>query len=256
MLEKTTQTEIIQSLKEKVKAYYVFPEVAEEICTRLENWQTEADTDDEAFAEALTAELQEVSGDKHLAVRWQEDPLPEHEGSMLQNEEFNLHRPRNARKAPTFLCRDLALELLVSHRSRSHVSSRPPRRRSGPVAPDTPAQTQTKVEENTRRFKPCREILFLSPQAGVVNRCFGSGLAGLKLWMPAVSIASPGSAVAVSESSSTARSTGRPWSTRPARRCTASERSSARRPGASGPPTSTGTPSCSSTAGCAAGSAS
>jgi C-terminal processing protease CtpA/Prc len=98
MLDTTTQTEIIQNLKEKVKADYVFPEVAEEICKRLENWETEAEIEDEAFAEALTAEMQDVSSDKHLVVRWQEDPLPEHEGSMLQNEEFNAEMRQFARQ--------------------------------------------------------------------------------------------------------------------------------------------------------------
>jgi len=80
-IDSTTQAEIINRLSEKLRACYIFPDVAEQICAHLQ--QTSADgeytelTDGNLFALALTIQLQEVSHDEHLWVRWHAEPLPE-----------------------------------------------------------------------------------------------------------------------------------------------------------------------------------
>jgi hypothetical protein len=88
-IDRTTLTEIIHALAEKLKACYVFPDVAEEICIRLQEHLEQGEYDDvtdgEFLALALTTHLQEASQDEHLWVRWHPDPLPDHEGSLLQN---------------------------------------------------------------------------------------------------------------------------------------------------------------------------
>lgn len=90
-IDATTHTQIIQSLSEKLKAYYVYPEVAEQICgglkEHLEAGEYADITDGEFLALALTTHIQEINQDKHLWVRWYPQPLPNHEGSLLQNQE-------------------------------------------------------------------------------------------------------------------------------------------------------------------------
>jgi len=90
-LDTTTRQEIIQHLSKKLRKYYIFPDVAEQICQRLQNYLEDGEyadiTEGEFFAYALTTHLQEVNQDEHLWVRWYSDPLPDDEGSLLQNEE-------------------------------------------------------------------------------------------------------------------------------------------------------------------------
>jgi Peptidase family S41/N-terminal domain of Peptidase_S41 in eukaryotic IRBP len=89
VIDKTTHTEIIKSLSEKLKVYYVFPDIAEEICIRLQKHLDEGDYSDIAdgnlLADILTQHIQEVNQDKHLIVQWYPDPLPNHEGPMPQD---------------------------------------------------------------------------------------------------------------------------------------------------------------------------
>ena len=72
-----------------MRAYYVFPDIAEQICIRLEKHlqggEYTAITEGELLASTLTAHLQEVNQDKHLRVRWYSEPLPESEGAMPHN---------------------------------------------------------------------------------------------------------------------------------------------------------------------------
>jgi hypothetical protein len=86
-----TQKEIIKALSERIMAYYVFPDVAEKICTCIQQNFEEgvyADINEsDFFAYALTTHVQKVSQDKHLWVRWHPEPLPEYEGSLLQSPE-------------------------------------------------------------------------------------------------------------------------------------------------------------------------
>jgi len=82
---------IIQNLSSKLRANYIFPEVADQVCDQLQKHLEDGDydtiTEGEFFALALTEEMQAVTKDKHLGVRWFPQPLPEDEGSQLQNQE-------------------------------------------------------------------------------------------------------------------------------------------------------------------------
>ena len=90
-IDTTTHTEIVKNLSEKLRAYYVFPDIAEQLCERLQKHLEEGEyadiTEGELLALALTEDLQAVSHDEHLWVRWYPEPLPDHEGSMLQSQE-------------------------------------------------------------------------------------------------------------------------------------------------------------------------
>ena len=72
-------------------AYYVFPDIAEEICACIQQNFEEgvyADIDEsDFFAYALTTHIQKVSQDKHLWIRWHPELVPEYEGSLLQSPE-------------------------------------------------------------------------------------------------------------------------------------------------------------------------
>jgi C-terminal processing protease CtpA/Prc len=91
VINQKLQAEIIQSLVEKLRANYVFPDIAEQICARLQKHLDDGDyieiTEGEFFAYALTTHMQEINHDEHLWVRWHPTPLPEHVGSLLQNKE-------------------------------------------------------------------------------------------------------------------------------------------------------------------------
>ena len=92
VLDPDSRVAVINSLAEKLKANYIFPEVAEQICTNLNKHLADGDysdiADGELFALALTMHLQEVNHDEHLWVRWHPKPLPEHEGQLRQNPEW------------------------------------------------------------------------------------------------------------------------------------------------------------------------
>jgi C-terminal processing protease CtpA/Prc len=92
VIDKTTHTEIVKSLSEKLKAYYVFPDIAEQICVRLQKHLEQGDYSDIAdgnlLANLLTQHIQEVNQDKHLIVRWYPEPLPDQEGPMHQNQDW------------------------------------------------------------------------------------------------------------------------------------------------------------------------
>ena len=91
VLDPIAHVEVVANLCEKLRALYVFPDVAEKVCARLEE-KLEGEmyagiTSGELLALALTQDLQQVSHDEHLWVRWHAEPIPEAEGSLLQNEE-------------------------------------------------------------------------------------------------------------------------------------------------------------------------
>lgn len=101
-LDPATQAEILQTLFAKLKANYIFPEVAEQICASLQKHQTDGDYADinegEFFALALTLHLQEVNHDEHLWVRFHPDPLPDDDGPLRLNPEWQAERQREARE--------------------------------------------------------------------------------------------------------------------------------------------------------------
>ena len=92
---------IVQSLSEKLKAYYVFPDIAEQICAHLHKYLEDGEyaniTKGELFALALTLHLQEVNHDEHLWVKWHSEPLPDDEDSLRHNREWQAERMLEAR---------------------------------------------------------------------------------------------------------------------------------------------------------------
>ncbi|MEW5868379.1 MAG: S41 family peptidase [Chloroflexota bacterium] len=90
VIDSSTLAEIVQNLSTKLRAYYVFPEVAEQICARLQEGLAQGAfaefTDGESLALALTLRLQEVNQDRHLGVEYHPQPLPEQEGALYQNQ--------------------------------------------------------------------------------------------------------------------------------------------------------------------------
>jgi len=92
IIDAITHAEIVQSLSEKLKAYYIFPDVAEQICLRLqerlEGGEYTDITQGELLASVLTRHIREVNQDKHLIVRWYPELLPACEGAMQHNQEW------------------------------------------------------------------------------------------------------------------------------------------------------------------------
>lgn len=100
-LDHAARVEIVRSLAEKLKAGYVFPDIAEQIVANLQKHLEDGDYNDlsegELFALALTMHLQEVNHDEHLWVRCHAQPLPEHEAQLRQNPEWQAERRLEAR---------------------------------------------------------------------------------------------------------------------------------------------------------------
>lgn len=82
-----TRTEIIRRVVDLLRDGYVFPAIAEQIGARLqaglETDEYAALTAPEAFASAITQQMQAISQDKHLRLRWYAEPLPEEAGGGL-----------------------------------------------------------------------------------------------------------------------------------------------------------------------------
>jgi hypothetical protein len=72
------QAAIIENIVEGLRRTYVFPEVAEQMAQHLQKRLAAGVYDSygglEAFCEVLTEDLQSISHDKHLRVRWQPPP--------------------------------------------------------------------------------------------------------------------------------------------------------------------------------------
>jgi len=83
------QTQVVQALLEKLMAYYVFPEIAGQICIRLEKHLNNGDyigiTEGDFFAYALTQHIQEVNHNEHLWVKWHPESLPDEGETLRQN---------------------------------------------------------------------------------------------------------------------------------------------------------------------------
>jgi hypothetical protein len=86
MIETAIQIEVIRCLSEKLRAYYIFPDVAERICICLKKHFDDGDYNDmaegEFFAYALTTHMQEICRDEHLWVKWHSEPLPDGEEAL------------------------------------------------------------------------------------------------------------------------------------------------------------------------------
>lgn len=79
-LEAATRKEILNKLAERIVALYVFPEKGETIARslreRLERGEYDKITSSRELAEAVTRDLQEVSGDKHMQLSYNPEPPP------------------------------------------------------------------------------------------------------------------------------------------------------------------------------------
>ena len=90
MTDTDNHIKIIRLLSEKLKALYIFPDVAEKICVGLQKHLENGDytdiADDEFFAYALTTHMQEICHDEHLWVKWRSESLPDEEALRLSEE--------------------------------------------------------------------------------------------------------------------------------------------------------------------------
>ncbi|MCM3869364.1 MAG: S41 family peptidase, partial [Pyrinomonadaceae bacterium] len=79
-VDTASRAQIIESISKRLNEAYVFPEVAKkmEASLRERTAKKEYDqiTSSRTFAETLTKDLQAVSNDKHLRVRYSHEPIP------------------------------------------------------------------------------------------------------------------------------------------------------------------------------------
>jgi hypothetical protein len=100
VLDFDTKIAIIQRLCEQLRACYIFPEAVERICAYLQACLQSGEYDDlmdgNLFALALTLHLQEVNGDEHLWVKWHAQALPEDNGQLRLNQDWQAERRQEA----------------------------------------------------------------------------------------------------------------------------------------------------------------
>jgi C-terminal processing protease CtpA/Prc len=79
-IDAATRTAVIENLIKELNDGYVFPDIAKKIETdlrsRMENKEYDTVTSAKAFGEKLTADVQSVSHDKHMRVRYSSQPIP------------------------------------------------------------------------------------------------------------------------------------------------------------------------------------
>jgi retinol-binding protein 3 len=79
-VDAATRQRVIDGVLARLNESYVFPDVAKKMETaireRLKKGEYDRLTDGRAFAEKLTEDLQAICNDKHLRVRFQEQPIP------------------------------------------------------------------------------------------------------------------------------------------------------------------------------------
>ncbi len=101
IMDSSVHHALVRSLSDKLQACYVFPDVAGQICACLQKHLEAgeyADIDEgELLALALTMHLQEVNHDEHLWVRWHSEPLPDEEGPLRHDHEWQDERMLEAR---------------------------------------------------------------------------------------------------------------------------------------------------------------
>jgi hypothetical protein len=91
---------ILTTLCDRIRANYIFPEAAEQICDNLKSHHAAGDYDEiheaELLALALTIHLQEINHDEHLWVRWHAEALPEDSGQLRLNPQWQGQRKLEA----------------------------------------------------------------------------------------------------------------------------------------------------------------
>lgn len=83
-IDAATRTKVIAAISNRLNDSYVFPEVAKKVETVIRDRASKGEYDSltsaKAFAKKLTEDLQEVSRDKHLRVRYSHKPVPVDDG--------------------------------------------------------------------------------------------------------------------------------------------------------------------------------
>jgi hypothetical protein len=102
-IDAAARTEVIEAALKRLSEAYVFPETAakmnQAMRARLAGKEYEQITSAKEFARKLTADLQEVSHDKHLRVRYSHQPIPQRRGeprepSAEEREQFRREMSR------------------------------------------------------------------------------------------------------------------------------------------------------------------
>jgi hypothetical protein len=102
-VDAAARKEVIENLLKRLNDAYIFPDTAAKmervVRERLDRGEYEKITSAKQFAEKLTADLQEVSRDKHLRVRYSHRPIPERAGdrrppSAEEREQFRREMSR------------------------------------------------------------------------------------------------------------------------------------------------------------------
>ena len=87
-VDAAARKEVVENLLKRLNDAYVFPDTAAKIeravRERLDKGEYDKLTSAKQFAEKLTADVQEVSRDKHLRVRYSFQPIPERAGGPRQ----------------------------------------------------------------------------------------------------------------------------------------------------------------------------
>src|SRR5918995_7247794 len=80
-IDAATRTQVIDAILKRLNDSYVFPDVAKKmeqsIRERIDKKEYDQITSAKQFAATLTKNLQAVSSDKHLRVRYSHSPIPE-----------------------------------------------------------------------------------------------------------------------------------------------------------------------------------
>lgn len=80
-IDAATRTQVIEGILKRLNQSYVFPEVAKKmeqsIRERVDKKEYDQITSAKQFATTLTTDLQAISHDKHLRVRYSSEPIPE-----------------------------------------------------------------------------------------------------------------------------------------------------------------------------------
>ncbi len=84
VIDTTTYIQVLEAFLNKLREHYVFPEVAEQIASSLQQRSANAEYDSvedgKAFTQLLTAHAREISRDKHLRVFYREEVIPPYVG--------------------------------------------------------------------------------------------------------------------------------------------------------------------------------